>query len=215
MKRIDVTGQRFGRLLVCAMVYEAGKDSKAQCVCDCGSAFTATVYNMRSGNTSSCGCLDRELKVARGRVHGSIQGKKNATHGMSKTPTYVSWQDARKRCFSPKNKRFAEYGGRGITMCAEWADSFESFLADMGVAPPGMTLERERVNGDYEPGNCKWATRAEQSQNTRRNRATWEIVDEMRRRHAGGELVSDLAREFSMSLSNAKLIVSGQTWKRA
>lgn len=98
---------------------------------------------------------------------GVVQGKLNATHGMSKTPTYIAWIEARKRCFKPQNERFHYYGGRGITMCPRWAESFENFLADMGLRPDGLSLDRIDNDGNYEPGNCRWATQLEQVSNRR------------------------------------------------
>lgn len=213
MKRVDLCGQTFGRLTVDEMVYVVGKDSQALCSCRCGCKVVALAYNLKNGNTQSCGCLAREGRSARGRLLGQIQGKKNRTHGMSKTPTYVSWLDARKRCFSQQNKRYPQYGGRGISMCHSWAKSFDAFLSDMGTKPEGMTLERVDVDGDYTKDNCTWATKAQQSQNTRRTKASWPTVREMRARHAKGETSSSLARHFGMSWSNAKMIVSGATWR--
>jgi hypothetical protein len=213
MKQIDVSGHVFGRLTVKEIRRDIGRDSRAVCECACGGVSIVLVYNLRNGNTSSCGCLAREVCAERGRIYGPTQGKRNITHGMSNTPTYVSWIDARKRCFNPKNKRYAEYGGRGVTMCLIWAKSFEAFYADMGTAPACMTLERKNTNGNYEPGNCKWASRAAQAQNTRRTKATWEIVREMRTLYRDGESVAKLSAVFGMSNSNAKYIVSGVTWK--
>jgi hypothetical protein len=86
------------------------------------------------------------------------------------TRTYRSWQQAKNRCFNQKAERFADYGGRGITMCQEWRKSFAAFLADMGERPEGLMLERINNDGDYEPGNCCWASPMAQARNKRNNR---------------------------------------------
>lgn len=90
-------------------------------------------------------------------------------HGMTKTPEYYSWASMKSRCLNPKNDRYAEYGGRGITICKRWIDSFENFYADMGPRPDKTTLERRDTDGNYEPENCCWATQKEQQSNRRNN----------------------------------------------
>jgi hypothetical protein len=99
------------------------------------------------------------------------------THGLSQTRAFKAWDNARRRCFVEKDKRFPVYGGRGITMDPRWREDFRNFYNDMGECPPGMTLERVDVDGHYEPGNCKWASLSEQA-NNRRTRITMEIGEE-------------------------------------
>lgn len=94
----------------------------------------------------------------------------NFKHGMTRTKLYYIWGGMRGRCFNPKNHKYPEYGGRGITVCARWDNSFENFVEDMGECPPGFALERKDNNGNYHPNNCVWATQKDQQRNRRNNR---------------------------------------------
>lgn len=198
-------GDRFGRLVIKEIIGHP-KNPKALCACDCGGVSTPQLGALGFGKAVSCGCAMRERAYR--------QGKANATHGKSHTRTYSIWLDARKSCFRQKDQRYAEYGGRGITMCDSWAKSFEAFYADMGEAPAGMTLERKDVDGNYEPSNCCWANRLTQARNTRRSRhLSYEIACEIRRRYAAGETGLALAKEFGVGRSNLYQITGGHTWK--
>lgn len=167
--RID--GTRFGRLLALSEDLERStpRHRKWLCVCDCGKQKTIDVSSLRSGATQSCGCLHREA--------ASLAARK---HGMAGTATHISWSSMIARCERVSNNRYAQYGARGISVCPRWREDFANFFADMGVRPPGTSLDRIDVNGDYEPGNCRWATAAEQAAN-KRNTLRVEIDGETRR----------------------------------
>ena len=129
---------------------------RAACICDCGKARTVDVQKLKSGQTVSCGCHSAELA-----------SKRLATHGKTGTPEHVSWVAMKARCYYEKDKSYPRYGGRGISVWEPWRISFERFLADMGPRPsPQHSLDRIDNGGNYEPGNCRWATPKEQAANT-------------------------------------------------
>lgn len=162
----DISGQTFSRLLVVEKVSKPdGGKAKWRCVCSCGNTMETTAYSLRSGETRSCGCLRAELLADRNKII-----KRNSENYRSRHPReYWSFMNMRSRCGNPKNPMYADYGGRGIKVCDEWA-TFAQFYADMGDRPEGMTLDRKDTNGDYEPSNCRWATYEQQANNRRNNR---------------------------------------------
>lgn len=157
MGLIDRTGLRFGRLVVLRKD-ECLKPTKWVCLCDCGTTTVVRAGHLHSSHTISCGCVHRATIKAIQTIHGKHDSR-----------AYSSWQNMKNRCLSPTCPAYPEYGGRGITICPEWIDSFSNFLADMGDRPKGTTIERKNNNLGYFKGNCIWAVPIVQANNTRRN----------------------------------------------
>lgn len=159
------TGQRFGRLIALKICGHRGMKLIWECLCDCGKTAYVASGNLASGHTTSCGCF----KIQRTGDSHSLVGK---AHGHCKnnncTPTYKSWASMKGRCSNPRVSNYYNYGGRGIVVCERWRTSFNSFLEDMGERPPGTSLDRIDSNGNYEPGNCRWATDEIQRSNRRK-----------------------------------------------
>jgi hypothetical protein len=159
-KRIkDITGQRFGNLLIIKAVYQDKKNAwHWLCKCDCGNEKIISGVNIRSGHTQSCGCYNRERTL-----------ETHITHGKTDSKIHYTYINMKQRCLNSNHPEYHNYGGRGITVCERWlgSEGFINFYRDMGDPPVKHELDRINNNGDYEPGNCRWATSSEQSRNTR------------------------------------------------
>lgn len=159
---IDLTGKRFGHLMA---YFFAGKINKTNhhywgCICDCGEHRVISGANLRSGNSLSCGCLQKKRTSAANKKHGM---------SMVNRSEYRSWNAMRGRCNNPNNQDYPDYGGRGVVVCNRW-DDFSAFLNDLGECPSGYSLDRIDVNGNYEPKNCRWVDSKTQARNKRSTR---------------------------------------------
>lgn len=162
-KQIDIAGKRFGRLFAERRTNERDSDGNViwECRCLCGKRLNVPSSSLRKGNTRSCGCLKKENFT-------------NRKHGMSQSKIYDVWTTMLQRCYNPNNKKFGDYGGRGIAVCAEWRSDFQNFLNwslengyEIRFGKDRLTIDRINNDQDYSPGNCRWATYSVQNSNQR------------------------------------------------
>lgn len=189
----DISGMRCGRLTVESVAGRKGALYYWNCKCDCGG--TAIVpRSCLNGGTQSCGCLHREATQ-------KFLGK----HFMTNSITYKSWLNMRRRCNDPKNNRYERYGGRGIKVCDRWNESFQSFLQDVGERPSlDHSIERRDNNRGYEPNNCYWASRQEQS-NNKKTSVLWQFNDRK-------QTIGEWSKETGIGWDTLKSRVSIYGW---
>lgn len=184
----EITGMRFGKLVAQHRV--AVKEGRWMwlLLCDCGAEVIAAASEVKRGNSTQCKSCRRNSIAKTLTIHGH-----SGTKGQS--PEYRTWREIKRRCCNFRNKAYARYGGRGIKVCERWLHSFENFFADMGPRPPCHSIDRINNDGNYEPGNCRWATILEQN----RNKST------TRRILIGGQsiLLVDAAKEAGVNYKTA------------
>lgn len=163
----DLTGMTKGKLTVGSRVPredQRGSSPDWHVSCECGNDLVLSTNQLqRVRENADCGCGDGRVGVPLGHKYSHPREK----HGMAGTPEYVSWQSMKSRCLNPNTAKYPHYGGRGITIYEPWVESFEAFLAYMGPRPEGLSLDRIDPDGDYEPGNVRWADITTQNQNRR------------------------------------------------
>lgn len=165
-KMESLVGKRFGRLVVLSeseiRIQPCGKKKRRwRCLCDCGQEKEITQCDLISGHTRSCGCWSRDSSAITHTTHGHTMDRKQTTE-------YITWATMIKRCENPNGRGFYYYGRRGVKVCERWRTSFEAFLFDMGKKPsPKHSIDRINNDGNYEPGNCRWATKSQQMKNRR------------------------------------------------
>ena len=195
----DLTGQRFGRLVVLKREGSAYPGVPMWlCLCDCGTEKPVAASSLRQGSTKSCGCFRVEM------------GEANATHGMSESPEYEVWASIKKRCYDVSADSYQYYGGVGIYMCDRWISSFENFIADMGLRPTEFhSIERCDVHDNYTPENCKWADPIEQAN----NKTTTVLIEHLGRSQSRAQWCREL--NLNYETVGARINAYGWTHDRA
>lgn len=206
--RKDLTGKRFGRLIVIGI--DENERYSWKCKCDCGNEISVYVGHLQAKRgTKSCGCFLKETSVKNAKYI-------NYKHGLYENRFYRVWEGIKQRCYNKNSSHYHCYGGRGITLWKDWIDNPVAFIEYIIKLENSQnrkySLDRIDNNGNYEPGNLRWATRATQMRNTRSTKLSKEDVLEIRRKYNKGETQASLAREFGVKSQSIHLIVHNRSW---
>lgn len=223
-----VPGTVFGRLTVVEEARLPNGRRASVCRCACGQMKAVDNAKLRAGHTRSCGCLHREVAAELARTNPLIAeyrasdkrreqtSRHQTTHGLSRHPHNARWAGMMGRCHDTDHPQYYCYGARGIQVCPEWRDlaTFCAWIdANLGQCPDGMSIDRINNDGNYEPGNVRWATAPQQIHNSRTAKLTMKIAEEIRRRHAAGEDRGVLAADYGVCRGTIRLVVIGETWR--
>lgn len=209
----DLTGAVFGLVTVVRREGSIGRNAAWLCECSCGQFIRVSSNRLRLGPTyiKSCAeCAEKNKSTSMARVSHGHAKTKNA----GPSAEYRTWTAMLYRCRTTTAGGYSNYGGRGIAVCERW-QSFENFLADMGARPPGTTIDRINVDGGYEPGNCRWATSAQQQRNTRAtklNEVAVCLIRYMRRRKS---TCADIGWAFDVTPQLVSKVASRKRWTLA
>jgi len=203
---LNLTGVKFGRLTPINIAYRRNAKIYWRCSCECGCRVEVKTESLRSGNTKSCGCLDREKTSLRFK-----------THGETKTPLYYVWGAIKARCQNPKDRGYNRYGGRGIRICDEWAKSYQSFRdwANNSGYKDGLQIDRVDNDGPYNPKNCRWCTQQENVQNSTVAKLDRDQVLEIRSLFSQNPNINMEALAFEYNVVRATIynVTNRKTWK--
>lgn len=197
----DLTGYIFNRLTVIEIdKSNVTKEAYWICICECGNTTSCRASHLKSGNIQSCGCYKIESHI---------------THGLTNTPLYRRWSEIKSRCYNENYEAYKYYGERGISMYYEWIDNpvlFIEYVTKLeNYQKEGYTIDRINVNGNYEPGNLRWATMQEQAQNKRNNVINLEIAGEIKRLSSSKSSV-EIANMFNINSSVVYSVLQGRSW---
>ena len=195
---IDMTGMKIGNLTVIKRIDALSKHGQAQwrCRCQCGALTTVLGANLRTQQTKSCGC------------------QRGVRHGYSKTLAYSAWCSMKTRCTNKHASSYRYYGGRGIRICDEWKADFVAFFLDMGERPAGFTLDRINPNGNYEPANCRWINKSDQSRFKRTTKLSWADVTAIHAAHSIDDDTKTIANRFGVSVSTIRQVIRKKIWAK-